>query len=245
MKLSTKQINVFNDEGFLILKKFSKPELCDAILKKAKEHLDNKESPFELEIEQEYSQTVADSPTIRRLCQVYDRDDIFSQWMRNKTILPILTQLLKEAPILLLAHHNSIMTKHSIMSTATAWHQDIRYWNYENDKLISVWLSLGNETIDNGLLEFIPSSHKMRFDQEQFDKNSTFRKDLEKNKKIIAKRVHYNLEKGDVVIFHAKTLHSSQKNHTENIKFSFVYSLRATSNLPIKKTRSDFKEVVL
>ncbi|VAW72330.1 hypothetical protein MNBD_GAMMA10-380, partial [hydrothermal vent metagenome] len=109
----------------------------------------------------------------------------------------------------------------------------------------SVWLSLGDEFIDNGLLEFIPGSHKMCFDSKQFDDRSNFRDDLVENQEIIARRVHFNLEKGDVVIFHAKTLHSAQKNKTLRTKFSFVYSVRATSNLPIKNTRSDYKEVPL
>ncbi|VAW71769.1 Protein involved in biosynthesis of mitomycin antibiotics/polyketide fumonisin, partial [hydrothermal vent metagenome] len=175
MKLSTRQINDFHDDGFLVLKKFAKTALCDAICEKAQEHLDDQIMPFESE--QEYLQTSASSLIIRRLRQVYDRDDIFSQWMKHEAILPILTQLLQDTPTLLLAHHNSIMTKHSFMSSATPWHQDIRYWNYENDELVSVWLSLGDEFIDNGLLEFIPGSHKMCFDSKQFDDRSNFRDD--------------------------------------------------------------------
>jgi len=249
MKLTDEQIAEFETNGFLLLKKFAEPELCDAIYEKAKEHLHKHIEP--IESEEEYQSDIlgeAASPsssTIRRLRQVYDREDVFRGWMTNNKIRPILEQLLGEHPYLLLAHHNSIMTKLPHKSSVTTWHQDIRYWHYENDELLSVWLSLGDEFLENGLLEFIPGSHKMHLDAKLFDERSSFREDLEKNKAIISKRVHYNLEKGDIVLFHAKTLHYAHQNETDRAKISFVYSLRSASNHPLKNTRSDFKEVQL
>lgn len=243
MKLTDEQISEFNTNGFLLLKDFADPALCDAILQKAQEHLDKQIEP--IESEEEYQQTGSDNTTIRRLRQVYDREKVFQEWMKNQEIRPILEQLLQEAPILLLAHHNSIMTKLPHKSSITSWHQDIRYWHYENDNLLSVWLSLGDEFLENGLLEFIPGSHKMSFSPGQFDERSSFRDDLVQNQELISKRVHYNLHKGDIVLFHAKTLHYAHQNETDRAKISFVYSLRAASNKPIKNTRSDFREVVL
>jgi len=243
MKLTNEQIAEFNTNGFLLLKNFADSKLCDAIHIKAQEHLKNQIAP--IESEEEYLRTGNSTSTIRRLRQVYDREDIFKQWMTNKEIFPILEQLLGKSPKLLLAHHNSIMTKQPKKSSITTWHQDIRYWSYENDELLSVWLSLGDEHLENGLLEFIPGSHKMTFTSDQFNERSSFREDLEINKEIISKRVHFNLAKGDIVLFHAKTLHYAHQNATQQAKISFVYSLRANSNKPLKNTRSDYKEISL
>jgi len=241
--LSQEQIKQFDADGFLVLKGFTDTKRCDEILSLAKNHLEAKITP--IESEKEYQQDNALTSAVRRLRQVYDREESFKAWMTDKKMRPILKQLLKEDPILLLAHHNSIMTKQANESTITYWHQDIRYWNYENDNLLSVWLSLGDEFLENGLLEFIPGSHKMNFTAEQFDERLSFREDLPKNKEIIAKRIHTDLEKGDIVLFHAKVLHYAHKNKTDKAKISFVYSLRAKSNLALKNTRSDFKEVTL
>ncbi len=243
MRLTPEQITEFQTNGFLLLRQFADHQLCDDIKAKAQEHLDKKIRP--IESEEEYQRKNNDNLTVRRLRQVYDRDPLFSQWMTNKEIRPILTQLLGEEPVLLLAHHNSIMTKLPQKSSITSWHQDIRYWHYENDNLLSVWLSLGDEYLENGLLEFIPGSHKMKFSPDQFDERSTFRDDLAQNQEIIAKRVHYDLHKGDVILFHAKTLHHAHQNLSEQAKISFVYSLRGVSNRAIPNTRSDFKEVIL
>lgn len=243
MKLDENQLKEFHENGFLILKNFADPQLCDEILEKAKIHLENKIAP--IETEQEYMQNDIDKITVRRLRQVYDREEIFQKWMTNEKIRPILKQILNDIPVLTLAHHNSIMTKLPEESTRTFWHQDRRYWDFENNNLVSVWLSLGDEYLENGLLEFIPSSHKITFEKEQFDDVDNFLDTHPKNIELIKTKVHTNLQKGDVVLFHCKTLHHANKNISHKAKISFVYTVRANSNKPITNTRSDFKEVIL
>ncbi len=243
MKLTQEQLQQFQKDGFLILKNFASSKLCDEILEKAKKHLIKKQAP--IETEQEYMSLNEDKITVRRLRQVYDREEVFQEWMTNKEIRPILKQILKDTPVLTLAHHNSIMTKLPHESTRTYWHQDRRYWHFENDDLVSVWLALGDEYLENGLLEFIPETHKINFTKACFDEADNFLDENEENKKIIEKRTHQNLEKGDIVLFHCKTLHHASKNTTDEAKISFVYTVRAQSNKPLKDTRSDFKEIVL
>ena len=198
-----------------------------------------------IESEEEYLDNGETNKAIRRLRQVYQREDIFKSWMTNDKIKPMLKQLLNDEIVLTLAHHNSIMTKMAKDSSRTTWHQDRRYWHFENNDLVSVWLALGDEYLENGLLEFIPGSHKIEFKKDQFDEKSNFLDSNEKNKELIKTAVHSNLEKGDVVLFHCKTLHAANKNQSDNAKISFVYTVRARGNKPLKNTRSDVKEVSL
>ena len=243
MELSKEQLEEFNTNGFLILRNFADINLCDNILQKAKEHLKRKEAP--IESEQEYMNVDEERITVRRLRQVYDREQIFQDWMTNIEIRPILKQILKDTPVLTLAHHNSIMTKLPHESTRTYWHQDRRYWSFENDDLVSVWLSLGDEYLENGLLEFIPASHKISFSKDRFDTDSNFLDENNENQELIKTKTSQNLQKGDVVLFHCKTLHHASKNQSDDAKISFVYTVRAKSNTPIKDTRSDDKEIIL
>jgi len=243
MQLTKEQLDEFNENGFLILRDFANINLCDQILEKAKEHLHRKQAP--IESEQEYMQVSQDDITVRRLRQVYDREEVFKEWMTSDKMRPILKQILKDTPVLTLAHHNSIMTKLPHESTRTFWHQDRRYWHFKNDNLVSVWLSLGDEFLENGLLEFIPKSHKIEFSKDRFDEDSNFLDENKENQKLIKTRTSSNLKKGDVVLFHCKTLHHANKNASDNAKISFVYTVRAQENTPLKNTRSDFKEVTL
>lgn len=243
MNLTKEQVEEFNENGFLVLKNFADKKLCDEILETTQKHIKEMIPPYESE--QEYLKDGSKGETLRRLRQVYQREDIYKNWMSNKEIRPILKQILGETPVITLAHHNSIMTKMPHESSKTTWHQDRRYWNYENDNLVSIWLSLGDEFLENGLLEFIPKSHKMNFSKDQFDERTAFREDLEKNKEIIDTKVHTLLQKGDVVLFHCRTLHYASKNYTDKAKVSFVYTVKGISTKAIKNTRSDFDEVVL
>ena len=138
------------------------------------------------------------------------------------------------------------MTKMPKTSKETAWHQDRRYWSYSDDNLLSVWLALGEENSENGVLEFIPGSHTMTFKSEQFDEKEYFSDDSEENQPLISTKVSYPLHKGDVVLFHCKLLHRANKNSTDEPKISFVYTVKGCTNKAIKGTRSTaFEEVPL
>jgi phytanoyl-CoA hydroxylase len=237
MRLSPEQLAQFHEEGFLLLRSFASVALCEEIVQAAREEIARMTPP--VETEEEYLGLPQGARRgLRRLRQVYHRHPIFRRWMHNDEIRPILEQLLGEKPILTLAHHNSIMTKMPGTSSETCWHQDIRYWRFANDNLLSVWLALGEERLENGVLEFIPGSHKLRLEPEQFDEKVCFREDLPANRAIIDQKVHYDLHPGDIVLFHAKTLHHAYPNRTREPKISFVYTVRGEHNRPLPGTRS-------
>ena len=257
MKLSNEQLQQFNEDGFLILRDFADKRICDAILDVAKVHLKHKIAPIETEIgydgkSKAYRTDVTDysaketGTTVRRLRQVYSRDILFKAWMEDEKIRPILQQVLNDQVVITTSHHNSIMTKMPHKSTETKWHQDRRYWRYSDDNLVSIWLALDDEYRENGVLEFIPGSHRMHFEADQFDGKEYFSETLDKNIPIIEKKVSTTLEKGDVVLFHSLLLHRANKNATDKAKISFVYTVKGASTKVTEGTRSaEYPEVIL
>jgi phytanoyl-CoA hydroxylase len=259
MQLSREQVTQFQENGFIILRDFVHPSVCEAILEVANRHLQDRVEPLETEAgyagqskeerkdEVDYSShTFQQEETIRRLRQVYQRDPHFRIWMENEEIRPILKQLLNDEVVIVQAHHNSIMTKMPHCSTQTRWHQDRRYWHYSDNNLISVWLALDSEYNDNGVLEFIPGSHKMTFRQEQFDEKEYFSEDVPLNKELIATKVSTTLGRGDVVIFHSLLLHRANKNITDKPKISFVYTVKGLQTKAIEGSRSaSYPEILL
>lgn len=244
MKLSKDEKERFERDGFILIRNFLSDDEVKPILDEAKKHIEKKEQP--LEYEEDFHEIKSEKRTLRRLRGVYDRSEIFSTWMRDKRVKNIAQELLGETPVVTLAHHNSIMTKMPTPISVTCWHQDIRYWNFENDKLLSVWLSMGDEFLENGLLEFIPGSHKVDFTKESFDEKTCFKKDSPINKPYLDKKTSYELKSGDVVFFHAKTLHHANANLSDKPKISFVFTLRAKSNKPLANTRStSLREILL
>ena len=259
MQLTVEQLAQFHKDGFLVLRGFLDADRCDKILRIAQIHLDAKIEPIETEIgydsrSKEYRTAVTDYSShdneeqiiVRRLRQVYTRDVLFKAWMENEKIRPILQQVLDDQVVITTGHHNSIMTKMPHLSTATAWHQDRRYWRYSDDNLVSVWLALDDEYSENGVLEFIPGSHKMTFEEEQFDEKEYFSETYASNQEIIAQKVSTNLEKGDVVLFHSLLLHRANKNSTDKAKISFVYTVKGEKTKAEVGSRSaEFPEIAL
>lgn len=259
MQLNATQLAQFNNDGFIVLRNFVDAERCNAILEVAKEQLEHLIEPLETELgydsrSKEYrtkvidysSKTKDEYMTVRRLRQVYERSPLFKAWMEDEKIRPVLQQVLDDKVVLTTAHHNSIMTKMPHLSSETGWHQDRRYWSYSDDNLVSVWLALEDETSQNGVLEFIPGSHKMHFTVEQFDEKEYFSKTYAPNKKIIAKKISTELKKGDVIIFHSLLLHRANQNITDKPKISFVYTVKALQTKALEGTRSSqFPEIEL
>ncbi|MCO4844697.1 MAG: phytanoyl-CoA dioxygenase family protein [Sulfurovum sp.] len=259
MQLTATQLAQFNNDGFIVLRSFVAAERCDAILEVAKEHLEQLIEPIETELgydsrSKAYRTEVTDYSSkaeeehiiVRRLRQVYERNPLFKAWMEEMKIRPILQQVLDDEVVLTTAHHNSIMTKMPQISSSTGWHQDRRYWSYSDDNLVSVWLALDDETDRNGVLEFIPGSHKMQFKAEQFDEKEYFSTTYLPNKKIIATKISTDLKKGDVVIFHSLLLHRANKNSTNKPKISFVYTVKGEQTNAIEGTRSsEYPEIKL
>jgi phytanoyl-CoA hydroxylase len=257
MELTQSQLDRFNRDGFLLLPNFLEREACEAILDVALVHLKHKIEPLETEIDygiksKEYRTNISDyssikkEATVRRLRQVYERDILFKNWMENRKIRPILKEILQDEVVLTLAHHNSIMTKMPHSSTQTEWHQDRRYWSYDGDNLVSVWLALGEENSENGVLEFIPKSHKLIFSEEQFEEKEYFSRVHPLNVSLIETKQSHTLKMGDVVIFHSKLLHRANANSTEKVKVSFVYTVKGKSINVIKNSRSSqYSEIFL
>ena len=166
--------------------------------------------------------------------QLRDFEEIYNYSLKLLNRKEEIINILKERNFLdekLLAHINSATTLQML--------EDI-YAPFK-DKKSSRTLS----ALENGLLEFIPKSHKIEFSKDRFDEVDNFLDSHPKNIELIKTKVHTNLQKGDVVLFHCKTLHHANKNSSDKPKISFVYTVRANSNKPITNTRSNFKEVIL
>lgn len=249
--LQTEQIQQFEQDGFLVLRNLAPADMVSEMRAAACEDLQHLRGPLEYEADLHYPGAPGNfqslgGHTIRRLKQAHSRGVVFTQWAMYPGLTVKLRQLLGEQIVMPLAHHNCIMTKMPDFSSETHWHQDIRYWNYEQRELISVWLALGTEQHENGALQLIPGSHQITFDRYRFDDDLFFREDLTENQQLMATAREVPLEAGDVLFFHCRTLHAAGRNKTKEPKFSVVFTFRAIDNRPVAGTRStSFPEMLI
>lgn len=241
-QFSAESLHKFDRDGFVIERSLIAPEFCDRLRAVVEQHLKWLSGPIEYEAELQYpgapeSMDSEGGRTPRRLKQAMSRDTIFAELVMSPEISNRMRQLLGPELAVPLAHHNCVMTKQPGYSSDTGWHQDIRYWSFENRNLVSVWLALGSETIDNGCLHVIPGTHKQDFDRERLDDELFLRPDLDENATLIDQKQPVELQCGDVLFFHARTFHAASRNHTDVPKYSVVFTFRG-GNRPIAGTRS-------
>jgi len=236
-------IEQLRERGYVVVPGLLPVDGLTQLKQAARAQLIARAAPLEFEADLRYpgaptSRTAAGGETVRRLLGVYDRDPAFAQWGTAAWLRERMEAYFGESVLMSRAHHNCLMTKHPRYGSLTNWHRDIRYWSFEREDLVSVWLALGEEVIDNGALWFVPGSHRMAFDADRFDEARFLRADRVDNAEILRSAVSPRLAPGDAVFFHCNTLHSAGKNQTDAVKFSLVYTYHDVSNAPQAGTRS-------
>jgi phytanoyl-CoA hydroxylase len=176
--------------------------------------------------------------TIRRLRQAFSRDPVFAKLVKEPFLLQRLQQLLGDRVVMPLAHHNCIMTKNPQFSSDTGWHQDTRYWSFEQPELVNVWIALTEESLENGCLQLLPGTHREPFPSDRLDDQLFLRTDLPENEHWLNGAVTAELAPGDVLFFHARCFHSATRNYTDQPKCSAVFTFRELLNPPRPNTRS-------
>lgn len=242
-RFSDDEVAAFGRDGYVVVRQFVEPALRERMLAETLDGLARHTPPVEYEAELSYpgapSSFDADGGrTIRRLKAAHSRGIVFTNWVAHPGLLERLRQLLGGPVVMPLAHHNCIMTKQPRFSSETGWHQDVRYWSFARPDLVNTWLALGPERRENGCLRVIPGSHAMPLERRRFDEQLFFRSDLEENAGLLNTAVDVELDAGDVLFFHARTLHAANRNFSDEPKFSAVFTFRPLDNPPIAGTRS-------
>ena len=241
--LTPAQITQFQQQGFLVLPAFSTAEYCQQVLDFAQQQLDTVTLPIEYEADTRYpgapiSRDAEGGQTARRLLQAYARSSCLADWATQPALTRVLTQLLGDGVCMSQVHHNCIMTKQARFSSLTGWHRDSRYWHFQKPELISVWLALRDEKIENGCLLVLPNSHQWQIDAEQLDGAQFLRADVAGNQALLAQAQAVPLQQGDVLLFSSNLFHAAGCNQTSQTKFSMVFTYRAADNPPTPDTRS-------
>ena len=241
--LTPAEVDYFERNGFVIARGLASHERCERMKAEAQRHLAAQIGPLEYETQVKYpgSPVSLEAPggrTVRRLLQAYARDSLFRDWATSSQLSARLRQLLGPHMELSQAHHNCVMTKNPAFSSATGWHQDIRYWSFQKPELVSAWLALGPEHEENGCLWLVPASHRVEFRRDQYDEDLFFRTDLAENRKILQAKIAAELDEGDVLFFHCRLLHAAGRNRTGVTKFAAVFTYHCDDNHPLPGTRS-------
>ncbi len=233
----------WQQDGYVIARGLGDTRLMDEMRRSIRDSLDHLTGPIEFEADVLYpgapvSREAEGGRTVRRLMQAHSRGFAFTEWIQHPGVVGRLQGLLGQTIACPLAHHNCVMTKAPQFSSETGWHQDIRYWSFEQPELVSVWLALGHESPENGCLKLLPGTHRQFFSPDRLDSDLFLKPEMPQNAELIDVAVHAPLEAGDVLFFHCRTFHAAGANLTSETKYSVVFTYRGANNGPRLGSRS-------
>ena len=243
-KITEQQLSQFQQDGYLHLREVTPPSMRDQLKEFILSSLQPLVGPAEFEADVNYpgapeSRSAPGGATPRRLLHAFARSQLFQDLAKHPLVCAALKQIFAGDEVLMSqCHHNCVMTKHPGYSSATLWHQDIRYWSFDQPSLVSAWFALGQEDRKNGALKVIPGSHLLELDRGRLDRDLFLRPELDDNRALIHQAVSVELQPGDVLLFQCRLFHAAGKNLSDQVKLSPVFTYHPSHNQPIPGTRS-------
>ncbi len=150
-----------------------------------------------------------------RKIQDLEQDPLFLAYIRQPLFRDITRRIIGER---VSSFRSMFMNKPSGRGTLLNWHQDgTGSWGLSISPVVTIWTALDATSVANGCLQIVPGSHKSMInanhDQLYPEQIPVHASD--------DKRLHLELEKGEVVLLHNWTLHRSEPNTTDRPRRAF------------------------
>lgn len=236
-KFTPAEVELYRQQGYIIIKGFCKYEEVNKLYQTALEDKAIQNNALDLN-DQSGKKT-------RLSLWFTPGNDVFGYLTRSEKMIGAVKQLLGgDAPV---CHfHSKLMQKEPKVGGAWEWHQDYGYW-YKNqfmfpDELISVMVALTEANKENGCLQVIKGSHKLGrvnhgFAGEQVGADMQMVDNALKTMEL----VYVELEPGDALIFHSNLLHRSEANLSDRPRWSVISCYSLQSNLAYNETSTSWK----
>lgn len=226
-KLTLKDKEIFDKEGYLLVRSFFEKEEIDKLYGIAKgDVLMNKKT---------YDR--GDKEGLKtKLSLWYSLDDsVYSLMARCERMVSGVELLLNGEP----AHfHSKLMQKEPKVGGAWEWHQDYGYWYGDGflfPDMLSVLTALTPATRENGCLQVLRGSQKMGriehgFAGEQVGANMERVEEARRRMEL----VYVEMNPGDTLFFHSNLLHRSDSNRSNSARWSLISAYNLITNRPFK-----------
>jgi phytanoyl-CoA hydroxylase len=228
--LTDEQINYYQENGYLIIKKGCSDDLIDAYNAhihsiRSSDHMQEWALPHKGKItENKHRFTV-------RLFNPHQHDGFSLQMMKLPIVRGALAQLMGDEAVGV----QSMYFYKEPGSYGQAAHQDYYYIRDEPMTMIAAWIAMEHVDEENGCLWVIPKSHKLgllphgkvkNLEEHESWTDETEGIDLSKEIPVI-------METGDILFFHELLIHSSRRNRTaDRWRRSYVcHYIRQDSNV--------------
>ncbi len=164
-------------------------------------------------------------------------DGIYGMFARCRRIVDSAERLLNGE---VYHYHSKMIMKEPRVGGAFTWHQDYGYW-YQNGVLFpllaSCFIAVDPAMRENGCLQVIRGSHQLgRIDHVLSGEQAGADKDRVNEILKVLPLDYVEMDPGDALFFHSNLLHRSDRNESENPRWSMICCYNAARNNPYKES---------
>lgn len=229
MNISSKEKELFNEDGYLIIRGlFSKDEIAQLSDKAHNDRQMDKAAS---------SMDDGKGNAVRLSLWNHPGEGIYGMFARCKKLVESVEELLGGE---VYHYHSKMVLKDAKVGGAWAWHQDYGYW-YQNGLLFpdlcSVMIAVDRATKENGCLQVIRGSHKMGRVNHILSGDQAGA-DMERVNEVlkVKEKVYCEMEPGDALFFHSNLLHASDQNKSDNSRWTLICCYNKATNNPYKES---------
>ena len=228
MFLSARHAAAWDRDGFFLVKEFSTPDVCDAMLRRAIDlarEADGRGVAGTAIVHPE--RNLADSVgsealAEERVSKVFKvhRDSVFHEFATQPDLVASVQHLLG---IDIDCFLSQFIFKNP-GAWGQPWHQDAFYFPFDRGPQVGVWLAVTEATLANGCLHVVPGSHLEPVHEHLLDRrpnaNQGYVEILDHD---MSGERPVTMAPGDLLIFHSHLMHRSKDNNSSAIRAAMVY----------------------
>jgi ectoine hydroxylase len=215
----------YNENGYVLIKGMLSPEEIGLLGNAARQDraLD----------QHSYARADGEGGKVRLSLWNHPTDTIYGMIARSESLVSCAEKLLGGE---VYHYHSKMIMKDARVGGSWAWHQDYGYW-YQNGVLFplltSAFIAVDRATKENGCLQVVRGSHHLGRIEHTL-KGDQAGADQERVDRILEHLdvVYVEMEPGDTLFFHANLLHRSDRNTSDNPRWSMICCYNAARNNP-------------
>jgi len=142
----------------------------------------------------------------------------FMDFARKPQLVAVLREILGE-PVRL--YGSQVFAKPALVGTAVPKHQDMPYWPFAPDDMLSAWVALDDSTEENGCVRFALGSHKLG--RLEHAASGVAGNSLGLVAAVDLPEFAAVIRRGSCVLHHSLTVHHSEPNRSDRARRGLVY----------------------
>jgi ectoine hydroxylase-related dioxygenase (phytanoyl-CoA dioxygenase family) len=132
----------------------------------------------------------------------------------------------------ILIRNADIFIKPSHSVRGINWHVDCTAPLSDADKMLTAWFAISDSKPENGCMEFLPGSHRLRLPKNVSDKENLTFAGADLDRANLSDRAANVMRAGQLSLHHFRTAHRSSGNTTETPRIGLVIRFMATDVSP-------------